>query len=64
MIRDAIDGGTTLNALAVTAGIPYPRLWQFVNGDDIRLATAGKLCRYFGVKLTAPRKTKRKESTK
>ena len=62
IIKDAIDGGTTLNAVAVAAGIPYPMLWRFVNGDDMRLATADRLCQYFGAKLTTPRARKQERT--
>jgi plasmid maintenance system antidote protein VapI len=61
MIQDTVEGGTTLNAVAVASGIPYPMLWRFINGDqrNIRLDTADKLCDYFGVRLTAPKARKR-----
>jgi hypothetical protein len=60
MIRETIEGGMTLNALAVAVGIPYPVLHRFFTAtrDNIRLDTADKLCGYFGVQLTAP-KTKK-----
>ena len=50
----------TINALAVAAGIPEPVLHRFVSGDreNIRLDTADKLCRFFGVRLTTPKQPK------
>jgi len=57
MIRDS---GQTVNAVAVASGVPWPVLQRFCAGerDNIRLDTADKLCAFFGVKLTAPRKRK------
>ena len=54
------NSGMTINALAVAAGIPEPVLHRFVLGvrENIRLDTADKLCRFFGVRLTAPRWSK------
>ena len=49
--------GMTTNALAVAAGLPQPVLHRFLKGEreNIRLDTADKLCRFFGVKLTTPK---------
>jgi DNA-binding Xre family transcriptional regulator len=60
------ESGLTTNALAVAAGIPEPVLHRFLSGvrENIRLDTADKLCRFFGVRLTAPRWPKgRKEQS-
>ena len=48
----------SLNSIAREAGIPQPVLYRFVNGqrDAIRLDTADKLCRLFGMRLTKPQK--------
>jgi len=58
------QSGLTLNAVAVGAGVPHPVLYRFMSGVrvNIRLDTADKLCRFFDVGLTAPRK--RKAATK
>jgi DNA-binding Xre family transcriptional regulator len=54
------ESGLTTNGLAVAAGIPQPVLFRIVTGErrNIRLDTADKLCAYFGVRLTAPRRSK------
>ncbi len=51
------NSGLTTNALAVAAGVPQPVLYRFLTGEQrsIRLDNAGKLCAFFGVRLTAPR---------
>jgi DNA-binding Xre family transcriptional regulator len=60
------NSGMTLNALAVAAGVPQPVLHRFVSGvrENIRLDTAGKLCQFFGARLTAPRWPKGRKGTK
>jgi len=57
MIRES---GMTLNAVAVAAGVPQPVLYRFLNGGQatISLETAERLCAFFDVRLTAPRKHK------
>ncbi len=65
-LREMIEqSGMTVNALAVASDIAEPVLHRFYAGTraNIRLDTADKLCRFFGVRLTAPRKTKPKEKT-
>jgi plasmid maintenance system antidote protein VapI len=60
------ESGMTINAVAVAAGVPQSVLCRFMSGNrmNIRLDTADKLCRYFGVKLTKPKYPKaRKEHT-
>jgi len=51
--------GMKTNTLAVAAGVPQPVLYRFMTGSagqkTMRLDTADKLCRFFGVRLTAPR---------
>lgn len=38
-------------ALAAAAGVPQPRIWDFMHGKDIRLTTAQKLADYFRLTL-------------
>ena len=54
------QSGMTTNALALAAGVPQPVLHRFYNGDQasITLRNVDKLCAFFGVRLTAPRKRK------
>lgn len=52
------DSGMSMLALATATGVPQPRVWDFMHGKDIRLATAQKLADYFG--LTLDDKSKRK----
>jgi plasmid maintenance system antidote protein VapI len=62
-ILDLIDqSGLKLNALAKAAGVSQPILFRFFNGhhQSMTLRNADKLCAYFGVRLTTPRKAKPK----
>ena len=47
----------SLASIGRQSGIPQPMLTKFMQGGDIRLATAEKLARHFGLDLT---KAKRK----
>lgn len=55
------DRGMSINALAVAAGVPEPVLHRFLSGvrANIRLDTADKLCKFFDVRLTRPKPTKK-----
>jgi DNA-binding Xre family transcriptional regulator len=58
-LRAMIAGSDmTLNALALAVEMPEPVLHRFASGarENIRLDTADKLCRFFGVRLTAPKR--------
>lgn len=51
-LRDAIRAsGKSLTAIAKESGIPQPMLTRFVNGQDLRLATADKLAAHFKLAL-------------
>lgn len=51
-LRMAIQqSGKSATALAKDCGIPQPMLTRFINGLDVRLATADKLAAYFGLEL-------------
>lgn len=54
----ARENGWSINAMAQASGVPQPVLQRFLEGgqDDIKLATADKLCQHFGMRLTLPRK--------
>jgi plasmid maintenance system antidote protein VapI len=53
------DSGLSLYAIAKGAGIAYPVLYRFVNGErDLTLETATKLADFFGMKLTRPKRHK------
>ena len=58
MTLEAMAAGTTLNSIAVEIGVPQPVLYRFVHGEreGIRMETADKLCEFFGVRLTAPKR--------
>jgi plasmid maintenance system antidote protein VapI len=54
-LRDAIRAsGKSLTAIAKESGVPQPMLTRFMNGQDLRLATADKLAKYFGLSLSPP----------
>jgi len=59
-LRKAIhDSDLSLYAIAKGAGIAYGVLHHFVSGRrDIRLETADKLVRLFGMQLTTPKRPK------
>ena len=59
-LRDAVrNSGVSLLALSKLCGVPQPRLFDFMGGKDIRMATAQKLADHFGLVLT-PEKRKKK----
>lgn len=52
ILRRAIErSGLPVAVIAAEAGLPQPTLSRFVNGKDLRLATADKLAAYFGLEL-------------
>jgi len=57
-LRSAVrDSGMSVNAVAVTAGIPQPVLQRFMNGSrGLSLNTAQKLASAFSMRLTKPSK--------
>ena len=60
-LRNAIrKSGKSLTMLAKESGVPQPMLTRFMNGQDLRLATADKLCSYFGLELRPSHKPKPK----
>ncbi|MGO9110468.1 MAG: helix-turn-helix domain-containing protein [Thermoguttaceae bacterium] len=56
------ESGLTVNAVAVGAGVAQPILQRFVSGtrDNLRLDTIDKLCEFFGVRLTVPKRKPKK----
>jgi hypothetical protein len=48
--REIERAGQSLSELARATGIPQPRLWHFVNGDQqsLKLESAEALLRHFG----------------
>lgn len=51
-LRAAIqESGLSATALSKECGIPQPMLTRFINGLDVRLATAEKLAAYFELEL-------------
>ena len=66
-LREMIaNSGKTVNGLAVAIGMPQQVLQRFVSGarDDLHLSTADKLCSYFGVRLTSPKRRKQEAKGK
>ena len=61
-----VRSGMNTNAIAVAAGVPQPVLYRFQMGTqkNIRLDTIDKLCRFFGVRLTAPKRAKARKEPK
>lgn len=53
--------GMSLYRLSKTAGVPYPRVREFMVGEttDIRLHTVEKLSRVLDLELRAARRTKK-----
>ncbi len=50
------DSGMSMKALADAAGTPYANVHAFITGGgDIRLATAGKLCKVLRLTLKPTR---------
>lgn len=60
ILRRAIrSSGMTALDLAEATGVPQPTITRFLQGRDMRLATAQKLCDYFGLELK-PKARKRR----
>ncbi len=61
-LRQAVeDSGLTLYRIAKDSGIAYQVLHRFARGErDLTLATASRLAGYFGMRLTRPRRPKKK----
>ena len=54
-LREAIRAsGKPVAAIARESGVPQPMLSRFVNGYDLRVATADRLAAYFGLEFTRP----------
>lgn len=63
ILRKAIDAcGLSVNELARQSEIPQPMLTRFINGKDIRLNTAEKLARFFGLILVSDNEVRTKSS--
>lgn len=56
-----VASGLNTNALAVASGVPQPVLHRFRMGEqkNIRMDTLDRLCEFFGVRLTAPKRRKK-----
>ena len=61
-LRNAIKtSGVTLYRVAKDSGVPYAVVHRFVNEErQIRLEMADKLAKYFGMKLTEPKRVSSK----
>jgi len=61
-LRQAIENsGLSLYAIAKGAGIAYPVLYRFASGErDLTLQTASRLAGYFGMRLTCPKRPKKR----
>lgn len=48
----------SINAVALASGVPQPVLQRFTSGErsNLRIDTMDKLCEFFGVRLTAPKR--------
>ncbi|MBU4270924.1 MAG: helix-turn-helix domain-containing protein [Planctomycetes bacterium] len=54
-LKEAIRAYGTLYAVAKDSGVPYSVLQRFEAGQrDVYLATADRLCEFFGMRLTQP----------
>ena len=59
-LKDAIrNSGMSVLALSKLCGVPQPRIFDFLDGNDIRLGTAQKLADYFGLSLEETPKRKK-----
>lgn len=61
IIREAVRAsGASEYAIAKAAGVPYPRLYEFMRGrtSDLRLHTAERIAGAVGLRLTLKRKAK------
>lgn len=51
-LRDAITkSGESNLAIAKATGVPVSRIWDFMNGGDMRLKNASKIASYLGLEL-------------
>jgi hypothetical protein len=51
-LRERVEAGASVLALAQAAGVAQPRLRAFLRGEgDLRLRTAAKLCAHLGLQL-------------
>jgi DNA-binding phage protein len=56
-LRGAIRSAPSVYSVAIGSGVAHPILLRFLSGErDIRLATAAKLCAFFGLELRPSRK--------
>jgi hypothetical protein len=56
-VRERVEAGASVLALAQAAGVPQPRLRAFLRGEgDLKLRTAAKLCAYLGLELRQARR--------
>ena len=62
-LRAAINNSDlTLYRIAKDSGVSWAVLYRFLNGQDIKLASADKLAAYFDMRLTRPKKIKVKRT--
>ena len=61
-LRKAIESsGLSLYAIAKGSGIAYPVLFRFAKGErDLTLETASRLADYFSMRLTRPKRPKKR----
>lgn len=51
-LRDAITkSGKSYLAIAKETGVPVSRVWDFMNGGDMRLTNASKIATHLGLEL-------------
>ncbi|MSR58433.1 MAG: helix-turn-helix domain-containing protein [Planctomycetaceae bacterium] len=51
-LRNAIrESGVSANKLAEATGVPGPTITRFLNGADLRISRAAKLCVALGLEL-------------
>jgi plasmid maintenance system antidote protein VapI len=62
-LREAVkQSGLSLYRIAKDSGVVYQVLHRFASGErDLTLETATKLADYFGMRLTRPKRPKRKK---
>jgi len=60
-LRKAIENYGSTYAVSRDSGVNYSMLLRFISGKrDLRLETADRLCQFFGMHLTRPKRTKDK----
>jgi len=52
LLRDALKGSESVNAVAKAVGVAQPTLCNFVNGGGLKLDTAQRLMDHFGLRVT------------